>query len=69
MALGGFKELFHFLGAVIACHERLRLGAVYLVHRVAGDQVDAHGVFQRLVKIGVESQDRGVFFSVSASCR
>ena len=61
MALGGFKELFHFLGAVIACHERLRLGAVYLVHRVAGYQVDAHGVFQRFVKIGVESQDRGVF--------
>ena len=46
---------------VIACHERLRLGAVHLVHRVAGYQVDAHGVFQRFVKIGVESQDRGVF--------
>jgi len=61
MALGGFKELFHLLGAVIACHERLRLGAVHLVHRVAGYQVDAHGVFQRFVKIGVESQDRGVF--------
>ena len=61
MPLGGFKELFHLLGAVIACHERLRLGAVYLVHRVAGYQVDAHGVFQRFVKVGVESQDRGVF--------
>ena len=61
MPLGGFKELFHFLGAVIACHERLRLGAVHLVHRVAGYQIDAHGVFQRFVKIGVESQDRGVF--------
>ena len=61
MPLRRFKELFHFLGAVIACHERLRLGAVHLVHRVAGDQVDAHGVFQRLVQIGVESQDRGVF--------
>ena len=61
MALGSFKELFHFLDAVIACHERLRLGAVHLVHRVAGYQVNAHGVFQRFVKIGVESQDRGVF--------
>ena len=61
MPLGGFKELFHLLGAVIACHECLRLGAVHLVHRVAGNQVDAHGVFQCLVKIGVESQDRGIF--------
>ena len=61
MPLGGFKELFHLLGAVIACHKRLRLRAVNLVHRVAGNQVNPHGVFQRLVKIGVESQDRGVF--------
>ena len=61
MALGGFKELFHFLGAVIACHKRLRLWAVHLVHRIAGNQVNPHGVFQRLVQIGMESQDRGVF--------
>ena len=61
MPLGGFKELFHFLGAVIACHERLRLWAVHLVHRVAGYQVNAHGVFQRFVQISMESQDRGIF--------
>ena len=55
-----YRPLCNIYG-VIACHERLRLWAVYLVHRVAGYQVDAHGVFQRFVQIGVESQDRGIF--------
>ena len=61
MTTGGFKQLFHLLGGVVGGQVLLRLGPFYLVHRVAGDQIQLHGVFQRLVQVGVQPQYAGGF--------
>ena len=58
---GGFEELLHLLGGVVGGQVLLGLGALHLVHRVAGDQIQLHGVFQCLVQVGVLPQYAGGF--------
>ena len=58
---GGFKQLLHLLGGVVGGHVPFWFGPLHLVHRVAGDEVQLHRLFQRLVEIGVEPQHTGGF--------
>ena len=55
------KQFLHFLSGVEGSHVLLRLGPLHLVHRVAGDKVQLHRIFQSLVHIGVQPDDTGGF--------
>ena len=43
------EQLLHLLGSVASGHILLYLRALHLVHRIAGNEIEPHRVFQRLV--------------------
>lgn len=53
MVTAGLKELFQLGGVVVIPQVLFRPRALHPVCRIEGDQIHLHGVFERLVEIGV----------------